>query len=129
MMVISLLVEVQSVDIADTRVQSAAHSVLELCSEMSQEPVNLLWPLLTAASCAISQEDRDWARQLFATSRTEYCKDLEIAVSSSHQTSRKVADRNQEVLLQEQWTRLDCGKQFTAWPVVMRELQHHVCIL
>lgn len=81
-MVMSLLVEVQAVDIADARIQAATRSVLELCSEMSQEPVNLLWPLLTAGSCCITEEDRNWVRRLFSTSKDEYCKDLEIAVSS-----------------------------------------------
>ena len=86
MMVISLLVEVQAVDIADTRIQAATHSILELCSEMSQEPVNLLWPLLTAGSCCITEEDRDWVRRLFSTSKDEHCKDLEIAVCTRTNT-------------------------------------------
>jgi hypothetical protein len=80
MMVISLLVEVQAVAITDSRVQAATHSILELCSEMSQEPVNLLWPLLTAGSCCITENHREWVQRLFSTSKDEYCKDLEIAV-------------------------------------------------
>lgn len=80
-MVISLLVEVLSIQVSDKRVHTAVRSVLELCSEMSQEPVNLLWPLLIAGACAIG-EDRDWVRQLFTTFQGDYCQDLETAVSS-----------------------------------------------
>ena len=91
MMVISLLVEVQAVDLIDPRIQAASRSILELCSEMSQEPINLLWPLLTAGACCITEEDRDWVRRLFTSAKDDHCKDLEIAVSPNlcFEVSRK----------------------------------------
>lgn len=85
MIVVSLCVEVLELNVADAQVQAAVHSVLELCGEMSHEPVNLVWPLMTAGSCVTSEEDRNWVRQLFVTFGSDYCKDLEIAVSHTRQ--------------------------------------------
>jgi hypothetical protein len=81
MIEISLLTEIQSIDPSDSRVQASVRAVLELCSQMSNGPVNLLWPLLTAGTCCTTVESRQWVRQLFDVFRQGYCRDLEIAVS------------------------------------------------
>lgn len=91
-MVISLSVEVIALDLVDPTVQAAVRSVLELCAETSQEPLNLIWPLLTAGSCALGEAQRSWARQLFTVLRESSRKDVDIAVSAvGHRRDR--ADR------------------------------------
>ena len=80
MIVISLLTEILSTDKSDQKVQNAVRSTLELCSQMSQEPISLLWPLLTAGAACIGDENRAWVRQLIDVFRPFYCQDLEVAV-------------------------------------------------
>ena len=80
MIEISLLAEVLSTDKSDQRIQNAVRSTLELCSQMSQEPISLLWPLLTAGAACIGDENRGWVRQLIDVLRPFYCQDLEVAV-------------------------------------------------
>lgn len=81
MIIISLSTEILLVPPTDTKVQKAVRSALELCSEMSHEPVNLIWPLLVAGSCAKPEGDRSWVTQLFESFGLSHCRDLEIAVS------------------------------------------------
>jgi hypothetical protein len=81
MAIISLTTEVLRIPHSDAQVQSSVRCILELCSEISQEPSNLLWPLLTAGAFAISHADRQWVRQLIDTFRSDCCRDIEIAVS------------------------------------------------
>ena len=81
MVEISLRTEILGTSTSDSRVQTAMRCILELCSEMSQEPTNLIWPLLTAGSCASSDEDRDWVRQLMVTFGAGYGRDVKVAVS------------------------------------------------
>lgn len=83
MIEISLSTEVLKVEASTDQIQSSVRSILELCSEMSQEPVSLLWPLLTAGSRCLNEENRNWVRQLFDVFRPHYCQDLETAVGSS----------------------------------------------
>jgi hypothetical protein len=90
MIEISILTEILGSEITDPKIQSAARSILELCSEMSQEPVSLLWPLLTAGACSTSEENRNWVRQLFDVFRPHYCQDLETAVCPSVSTLRSL---------------------------------------
>ena len=80
MIEISLLTEILSIDKSDQKVQNAVRSTLELCSQMSQEPISLLWPLLTAGAACIGDENRAWVRQLIDVFRPFYCQDLEVAV-------------------------------------------------
>jgi hypothetical protein len=80
MIQISLLTEVLNVEPNTDQIQSIVRSTLEQCSEMSQEPVNLLWPLLTAGSRCLNEDNRNWVRQLFEVFRPHYCQDLETAV-------------------------------------------------
>ena len=82
MIEISLLTEILSVNKSDSKVQNAVRSTLELCSQMSQEPISLLWPLLTAGAACIGDENRGWVRQLLDVFRPFYCQDLEVAVRS-----------------------------------------------
>lgn len=84
MIEISLLTEILSVDKSDSKVQNAVRSTLELCSQMSQEPISLLWPLLTAGAACIGDENRGWVRQLLDVFRPFYCQDLEVAVRRFH---------------------------------------------
>jgi hypothetical protein len=80
MIEISLLTEILNVGPDTDQIQLIVRSILEQCSEMSQEPVNLLWPLLTAGSRCFNEENRNWVRQLFDVFRPHYCQDLETAV-------------------------------------------------
>lgn len=82
MIVISILIEILEIPQIDPRVQMAVRSVLELCSEMSQEPIHLLWPLLYAGAFALGN-DRIWSRQLFSTFAEYHCRNLIIAVSQN----------------------------------------------
>jgi hypothetical protein len=82
MIEISLQTEILHLETTDPKVQTPVRSTLELCSQMSQEPINLLWPLLTAGAHSVGDENRNWVRQLIDVFRPFYCQDLEIAVSS-----------------------------------------------
>lgn len=75
-----LLIEVLDVPSSDPRVQSAAHCVLELCAEISTEPVMLVWPLLIAGS-VVTADQRPWVKSLFRAFGYQYCQDLATAVS------------------------------------------------
>jgi hypothetical protein len=79
-MVVMLLHEVLGVPITDERVQVAVRSVLELCAEISMEPVMLVWPLLIAGARALGQ-DREWVSDLFGIFKKDHCTDLMTAVS------------------------------------------------
>lgn len=81
-MVIMLLHEVLGVEDTDGRVQEAVCSVLELCAEISMEPIMLVWPLLIAGARAKEDNgDRKWVRDLFGVFRKDHCTDLVTAVS------------------------------------------------
>lgn len=84
MIEISLQTEILHTQTSDSKVQTPVRSILELCSQMSQEPINLLWPLLTAGAYCIGEENRGWARQLIDVFRPFYCQDLEVAVRLSN---------------------------------------------
>lgn len=79
-MMIMLYTEVLNLPASDERIQTAVHCVLELCSEISMEPVMLVWPLLIAGACATAS-DRQWIRDLFNIFKDEYCSDLQAGVS------------------------------------------------
>lgn len=79
-MQICLHTEVLGKTSADPDVQTSVKCVLELCAEISQDPVILVWPLLSASANAVG-EDRQWARDLFRTFKGDHCQDLVIAVS------------------------------------------------
>lgn len=87
MLEISLLAEILSLDTSDPKIQTPVRTILELCSQMSQEPINLLWPLLTAGAACLGEANRNWVRQLMDVFRPFYSQDLEIAVSSIPSTS------------------------------------------
>jgi hypothetical protein len=87
MLEISLLAEILSLERSDTKIQTPVRTILELCSQMSQEPINLLWPLLTAGAACLGEENRNWVRQLLDVFRPFYSQDLEVAVSSFDPTS------------------------------------------
>jgi len=81
-MVVMLLHEVLGVPASDERVQTAVKCVLELCAEISMEPVMLVWPLLIAGARAQS-EDREWVTNLFDIFKKDHCTDLMTAVSAT----------------------------------------------
>lgn len=81
---ISLSSEVLGCPASDTRIQAAVKSVLELCSEMSRESSNLIWPLLTAGAYAVTASDRDWCSQLLTATALDRGSDIEVAVSLAH---------------------------------------------
>jgi hypothetical protein len=126
MIEISLFTEIMSIDKSDPKVQNAVRSTLELCSQMSQEPISLLWPLLTAGAASIGDENRGWVRQLLDVFRPFYCQDLEVAVRPI--SWYKMGADDQELILMEQWTRMDCGAGFTTWSELMRDMGKMVCL-
>ena len=128
MIEISLSTEILKVEASTDQIQSSVRSILELCSEMSQEPVSLLWPLLTAGSRCLNEENRNWVRQLFDVFRPHYCQDLETAVRSIRTKRAELGADSQESILVEQWTRMDCGAGFTDWSVLMRDMGKQVCL-
>jgi len=81
MIEISLQTEILHIEPSDSKIQSTVRLILELCSQMSQEPISLLWPLLTAGARCVGEENRNWVRQLIDVFRPFYCQDLEVAVS------------------------------------------------
>ncbi|KAL7419001.1 hypothetical protein Q5752_006685 [Cryptotrichosporon argae] len=111
-MTIYLLGDVLRVAAAEPSIQAAVHCVLELCSEISTEPVMLVWPLMIAGAAAAGA-DRDWARQLFDAFGSQYCYDLPMA--------RRV--------LEEQWKRIDAGRGPEAWDVLMKEMGCNVLLI
>lgn len=111
-MLIMLLTEVLGVTSTDDQIQRAVHCVLELCSEISMEPVMLIWPLLIAGASALGT-DRQWVRDLFGIFRGDYCSDLVYA----------------QKLMQEQWLRIDDGRKFTPWPQLMKETDCQVLLI
>ena len=86
-----LLTEVIGLASSDSRVQTAVRAVLEICAEISFQPVMLLWPLLYAGANAITPEDRCWVKSLFETFSLAHCYDLIAAVSPSR-TQRVVSE-------------------------------------
>jgi hypothetical protein len=80
-MVVKLQHEVLGVSPNDEQVQNAVKCVLELCAEISMEPVMLVWPLLIAGARA-KGEDRAWVNNLFGVFKKDHCTDLMTAVSS-----------------------------------------------
>ncbi|KAL1408591.1 hypothetical protein Q8F55_005404 [Vanrija albida] len=111
-MMIMLYTEVLNLPASDERIQTAVHCVLELCSEISMEPVMLVWPLLIAGACATAS-DRQWIRDLFNIFKDEYCSDLSAG----------------QKLLTEQWLRIDDGRGFTLWPQLMKEIDLQVLLI
>lgn len=90
MAIISLCTEVLEIPYSDLQVQNPVKWTLQLLTEVSQEPINLLWPLLTAGACATSPEDRQWVRQLIDAFRGDCCRDIEIAVSHRHKAANRI---------------------------------------
>jgi len=80
-MSIMLWTEVLGFPSAEHQVRSAVGSVLELCAEVSHEPVMLLWPIIIAGSRAVSPEHREWVRHLLDAFEMNHCYDLVTAVS------------------------------------------------
>ena len=79
-MQICLYTEVLGKAASNPDVQTSVRCVLELCSEISQDPVILVWPLLSASAFSTSKEHRQWAKELFRTFKGDHCQDLVIAV-------------------------------------------------
>lgn len=111
-MLITLLTEVLGTPAGDERVQTAVRCVLELCSETSQEPVMLQWPLLIASSRALGA-DRGWVKDLFGVFKRIHCSDLVVA----------------EKLVLGQWARIDSGKGWAPWHVLMKEMELEVLLI
>lgn len=76
-----LLTEVLCLPAKEDRVQTSVKSLLEVCAEMSMQPVMLIWPLLYAGANAVTLEDRSWTKHLFGTYAFSHCADLVAAVS------------------------------------------------
>lgn len=75
-----LLTEILGFSPTDDRVQTSVKSLLEVCAEMSIQPVMLIWPLLYAGANAVTEEDRAWTKSLFGTYAYSHCSDLIAAV-------------------------------------------------
>jgi hypothetical protein len=105
-MQICLYTEVLGKATTDPDVQTSVKCVLELCSEISQDPVILVWPLLSASANAVGKEDRQWAKDLFRTFRGDHCQDLVIAVCLS-------SDRVKTVLMTRKSCWTNSGGEWT----------------
>jgi hypothetical protein len=108
---ITLLTEVLGAPGADERVQAAVRAVLELCAE-TLEPVMLQWPLIIAGSRAVG-DDRKWVSDLYAVFRQIHCSDCVAA----------------ERLMSAQWARIDGGRGWAPWHVLMREIGLDVLLI
>jgi hypothetical protein len=71
-MSLHLMSEILGLPRDDPRVRAIVPAALELCSEISSEPVMLVWPLLNIARSA-TPEERVWVRDL-AVSYSEQCE-------------------------------------------------------
>lgn len=65
-MTLHLMTEILCLPATDPRVRAIVPAALELCSEISLQPVMLVWPLLMIARVCVGEE-REWMRGLLGT--------------------------------------------------------------
>jgi hypothetical protein len=71
-MSLHLMTEILCLPATHARIRAIVPAALELCSEISSQPVMLVWPLLLVARVATPKE-REWVQSL-ARSYSEQCE-------------------------------------------------------
>ncbi|KAL1407159.1 hypothetical protein Q8F55_006573 [Vanrija albida] len=111
-MSLHLMTEVLGLPAEHPRVRALVPAALELCSEISMQPVMLVWPLMFI-SRASTAEERVWMKSLLKTYSGEYCRDLQTA----------------DELIHELWRRQDAGEEAGSWHELMQATGKSVLLI
>lgn len=124
-MSLHLMTEILRLPPRDPRIRAIVPAALELCSEITSQPVMLVWPLLIIARVA-TPEEREWVRTL-ATSYSEQCELQEYEMFADVLDCRDL--QTAEELITELWKRQDAGIEVKTWHGLMAELNREVLLI
>ncbi|WOO84604.1 Aspercryptin biosynthesis cluster-specific transcription regulator atnN [Vanrija pseudolonga] len=111
-MSLHLMTDVLGLPAEHPRVRALVPAALELCSEISMQPVMLVWPLMFI-SRASTKDEREWMQSLLKTYAGEYCRDLQTA----------------DELIHELWRRQDAGEAPASWHELMQDTGKSVLLI
>jgi len=125
-MSLHIMTEILCLPPSHPRIRAIVPAALELCSEVSSQPVMLVWPLLIIARVA-TPEEREWVKGL-AGSYSDQCKLPVYQWGCADLPDCRDLQAAEEIIT-ELWKRLDRGEEVKTWHGLMADMNKKVLLI